>query len=157
MRDRLDHAVLLVVGHLGHQAEIEDHELAFGRTQHVAGVWVRVKKAGVEELREVRDHAQVDQLAHVVGLALGELLASHPLRRVHAARGELRVVLRDHYTRDLAHVLGDADAVGALALIVELLVEARCKLVEQIDHVQPLRDRRVAQREPEKPREVQVE
>jgi hypothetical protein len=130
MRNRLDHAVLLVVGHLGHQPKVEDDELPLGGAQHVARVRVGVEEASVEQLREVRDDAQVDQFAHVVRRALAQLLAVHPLRHVHAPGGDVRVVARDLDTRQHAHVARDADAVGALELVVELAVEVGGKLVE---------------------------
>ena len=50
----------------GHESEVEDDEPAVRRAQHVAGVRVCVEEAGVQQLREVRDHAQVHQRADVV-------------------------------------------------------------------------------------------
>ena len=121
--DRLDHPILLLLRHLGHQPEVEDDELALRRAHHVARVRVRVEEAGVEELREVRHDAEVDQRADVVRLRLRELLALDPLRGVHAARGVLRVVLRDHDPREHPHVALDAQPVLALDDVVELLGE----------------------------------
>ena len=123
MGDRLDHPILLLLRHLGHQPEVEDDELALRRAHHVPRVRVRVEEAGVEELREVRDDAEVDQRADVVRLRLRELLALDPLRGVHAARGVLRVVLRDHDPREHPHVALDAQPVLALDDVVEFLVE----------------------------------
>ena len=45
--------------HLGHEAKVEDDELAVGRAEHVARVGVGVEEARVEELRQVHEHAEV--------------------------------------------------------------------------------------------------
>ena len=115
MCDGLYEAVPLVLRDLRHEPKVEDDELAVGRAQHVARVRVGVEEAGLEQLREVRDDAEVDQLAHVIGGGLRELLALDPLGRVHAARRDARVVARDLHARENTHLLREADAVGALS------------------------------------------
>mmetsp|Transcript_53039 Transcript_53039/g.156713 ORF Transcript_53039/g.156713 Transcript_53039/m.156713 type:complete len:238 (-) Transcript_53039:631-1344(-) len=157
MGDRLDHAVLLVGGHLGHQAKIKDDQSAVGGAQHVARVRVGVEESCVEQLRQVGDHSEVDKLVDVVRLGLRQLLAVDPLGRVHAPRRELRVILGDDDARQLGHVLGHPDAVLTLEVVVEFLVEVAGELINQVDEVNPLRQRRAAQQHPQLPREVQVE
>lgn len=58
-----------------------------------------VEEAGVEQLLEVGDDAHVDQVAHVRGHALTQLLAVHPLAGEHPAAGELVEGARDHHLR----------------------------------------------------------
>jgi len=159
VRDGLDHAEALILGHLGHQPKVENDESAVGRAQHVARVRVRMKEASVEQLREVRDHSEIDQLAHIVGCGLRELLAVDPLCDVHAACGVLGKVARDLDARQHAHVLGEPDAVGTLEHVVELAVEVGGELVEERHDVDALGALRVdvAEDDAEGTREVEVE
>mmetsp|Transcript_20632 Transcript_20632/g.64632 ORF Transcript_20632/g.64632 Transcript_20632/m.64632 type:complete len:571 (-) Transcript_20632:606-2318(-) len=138
VRDRLNHAVLLVIGHLRHQPKVEDDQLPVRRAEHVARVRVGVEEARVEKLGQVRDHAQVDELADVVCRRLRELLPIHPLGGVHASGGELRVVGRDLDAGEAAHVAGDADPVLALENVIQLTVEVGRELVEERHDVDAL-------------------
>mmetsp|Transcript_45636 Transcript_45636/g.97210 ORF Transcript_45636/g.97210 Transcript_45636/m.97210 type:complete len:350 (-) Transcript_45636:109-1158(-) len=118
-----------------------------------------MEEARVKQLRQVRDDAQVDQLAHVVRSALAQFLAVDPLRHVNATGGDLGIVARDLDAREHAHVARDADAISALELIVELAVEVSGELVKQRDDVDALSVLGVdgAQELPRAAREVQVE
>ena len=107
------------------------------QTHQVARMRVRVEQhARLQELLEVRQHAEVDQPADVRRARLRELLAVHPLGRQHAARRVLGVRARHD---DLGEVLGElrGEQLGVLPLldVVELLEEARRPLVEQRDEV----------------------
>mmetsp|Transcript_3961 Transcript_3961/g.11200 ORF Transcript_3961/g.11200 Transcript_3961/m.11200 type:complete len:207 (+) Transcript_3961:1325-1945(+) len=141
VRDGLDHAVLLVVCNLSHEAEVENHEAAIRSAQHVAWVRVGVEEARVQELREVSDHPQVHESAHVVRSGLAQLLTLHPLGHVHAPRRVLGVVLGDYHLGQHSHLFAHALAVLALHHVIQFLVEATSKLIHEIDNVQALRQR----------------
>ena len=50
--------------------------------------------------------------------------------------GVIRIVFGNEYFGQLLHVLGDANAVQALQVVVQLLVEVARELVQQPHHVQ---------------------
>mmetsp|Transcript_9617 Transcript_9617/g.30412 ORF Transcript_9617/g.30412 Transcript_9617/m.30412 type:complete len:290 (+) Transcript_9617:784-1653(+) len=117
-----------------------------------------MEEAGVEELREVDNHAQVDERAHVVRLRLRELLALDPLGDVHPPRCVPGVVGRDDDHRHFGHLAADPLAILALDNVVKLGVETRAEFVKELDEIEPLAQRgKAAEEEAKFTRQVQVE
>ena len=56
-----------------------------------------MEEAGVKQLFEVADDAQVDQRLDIILLALRQLLPVEPRGRQHPPRREVRVGLRHHH------------------------------------------------------------
>jgi hypothetical protein len=77
--DGLDHTISLVVRDARHEAEVQQTQLALRRADEVPGVRIRVEEARVQQLRQVRHHAHIHQLLHVVRRALAQFLAVDPL------------------------------------------------------------------------------
>mmetsp|Transcript_69528 Transcript_69528/g.148694 ORF Transcript_69528/g.148694 Transcript_69528/m.148694 type:complete len:418 (+) Transcript_69528:1291-2544(+) len=131
MGDRLHHPVPLLISDAGHEAEVQDSQLALGGSEHVAGVWIRMEQALVEELCEVGHHTDIDQLPYIVGLGLGELLALEPACDMHLSGAILREVGWDDNPLQSGHVLLHLEAILALVHIVQLLEDPGCELVEE--------------------------
>mmetsp|Transcript_76044 Transcript_76044/g.150674 ORF Transcript_76044/g.150674 Transcript_76044/m.150674 type:complete len:254 (+) Transcript_76044:1573-2334(+) len=136
MDNRRDHCVHILLLHLGHKAEIDEHELGIGlvvRSHQVARVRVGVKEACLQQLHEEALLTDGNQLTNLARFTLGELAPVNPLGHEHLARRVLiphlwhahigHAVLRQH-SRHLLHVRRLIDE-------VELCVEADSPFVEQ--------------------------
>ena len=101
---------------------------------------VGVEKARVQELREVGNHPQIHERADIVRRRLAELLAVDPLRHVHPPRGPLRVVPGDDHLGQHLHLLRYSQTIFALQHVIQLLVEATREFVDEVHHVQAIRE-----------------
>mmetsp|Transcript_4781 Transcript_4781/g.19156 ORF Transcript_4781/g.19156 Transcript_4781/m.19156 type:complete len:579 (+) Transcript_4781:793-2529(+) len=139
-----DHGVLLLPGDFRHQAAVQNPDAAIVQQQEVAGVRVAVQKAGVQELRQV--HVEEDADVRLDALFLGRVRDVHA-RNFHSVDplGHERVPRRSedlghlHHIRqvlDALQVVGQAGGGAGLAVVVQLVDEARAVHVDHLDGAQ---------------------
>lgn len=61
----------------------------------------RMKEPSIQQLLQVTYDSNVNQVSHIIRLALTELLSIQPRHRQHAPAGQLTVGLRDHNLKQM--------------------------------------------------------
>ena len=79
---------------------------------------------GRDKIRAAWQRTEIDELAHIISRALGQLLPIHPLGRVHAARRDGGVVEGDLDTWQHSHLGREADDLQQLTYLPRAVAAA---------------------------------
>mmetsp|Transcript_29738 Transcript_29738/g.61168 ORF Transcript_29738/g.61168 Transcript_29738/m.61168 type:complete len:444 (+) Transcript_29738:915-2246(+) len=119
---------------------------------------IGMKESKIQQLRQIGDDSQIDQRPHIILVALTQLLSLDPLRDVHPPRGKLRIILRNDHIGQHTHLFLHLNPIVAFEVVIQLLIKAIGKFVEQRDGVESVRQGgEISKEQAEFPRQKKVQ